>query len=365
MNRLALLALLACVAVPAAAAEDDVYMAGANLHIDSETRGDLLAAGGTLALARPVGRDAMLAGGTVDVRAPVGDDLRAAGGTVTVSSAVGDDAVVAGGRVHLAGTGTVGGRAWLAGSEVVIEGRIAGELRAAGGTLALAGAIGGDADLAAQTVELRPGAHVAGNLVYRSPSEARIAPGARVDGEVRRIALDAPAVGPAVRATGGLVALAALALAGIVLYLLFPRFALGAARTLRSAPWRALVVGFASLAAIPVLVILLLASVIGIPLALALLAAYLILLLAGFLVGILSLGDLGLSQLAPARMHARLGIVAALIAALALLWLVRLVPVLGGLATFFVLLFGTGALLLATFDRYRYAPPTAPPAPGT
>jgi cytoskeletal protein CcmA (bactofilin family) len=358
VNRLPFLPLLWCIAFPAAAAQDDVYMAGPHLHVDNEVSGDLIAAAGTLALARPVGRDAMLAGGTLDVRAPVGDDLRAAGGSVTVSAAVGDDAIVAGGRVHLASTGTVGGRAWLAGREVVIDGRIAGELRAAGGTLALAGAVGGDVELAAETIELRPGAHIAGNLVYRSPNQARIAPGARVDGDVRQIALEAPSVGPAVHAAGRVLALAALAITGIVLYLLFPRFALAAARTLRATPWRALGLGFASLVAVPVLAVLLLASVVGIPLALALLAAYLILLLAGFLVGVLSLGELGLSHLAPTRSHSRAGLVAALILALAVLWLLRQIPVLGGLLTFLILLFGTGALLLAGFDRYGSAPST-------
>lgn len=357
MSRLAFLVLVMCYAVAPAMAQDDVYLAGAQLHIDSEVRGDVLAAGGTVAVLQPVGGDAMLAGGMVDVRAPVGDDLRAAGGTVTVSSAIGDDAVVTGRRVHVTRTASIGGRAWLAGGEVVIDGRVAGELRAAGGTLVVAGQIGGDAELAGETIELRPGAHIVGNLVYRSRNEARVPPGAQVDGEVRRIAVETPAIGRAARTAGRLVAFTALALAGIVLYLLFPQFALAAARTLDAAPWRALALGFASLVAIPMLALLLLVSVVGIPLALALLAAYLIMLLAGFLVGVLYIGDLGLSRLAPARAQTRLGVVAAIVVALAVLWLVHLVPVLGGLVAFLILLFGSGALLLGIFHRYRPTPP--------
>lgn len=357
MNTRAALGLVVCLTAGPALAQDDVYTAGAQLQIETEVRGDLLAAGGTVAVTQSVHGDAMLAGGTVDLRAPVGDDLRAAGGSVSLSSAVGDDAVVAGGRVHLTRTASVGGRAWLAGGEVVIDGRVAGALRAAGSTLVLAGTVGGHAELAGETVELRPGAHVAGDLVYRSPSEARIPPDARVDGEIRHLPFGAPAIAPAARTAGRLVALTAIAVTGFVLYLVFPQFAMAAARTLGTAPWRALALGFASLVAIPVLVLLLLVSVIGIPLALALLAVYLIMLLAGFLIGVLYLGDLGLTRLAPGRAGSRLGVAAALVLALAVLWLVQLIPVLGGLVTFLILLFGTGALLLGVYQRYGTARP--------
>lgn len=362
MNRLAYPALLLCLAAAPALGQDDVYSVGAQLQIDTEVRGDLLAAAGTLAVTQRVAGDAMLAGGTVDVRAPVGDDLRAVGGSVTLSTMVGDDALLAGGRVHLARSAAVGGRGWLAGGEVVIDGRVAGDLRAAGGTVVLAGAVGGGAELTGETVELRPGAHVAGDLVYRSPNEVLIPPGARVDGDVRRLAFEAPAVAPAARRAGGTIGLFALAAAGIVLYLLFPQFSLSAARTLGAAPWRAAALGFASLVAIPFLAVLLLVTVVGIPLALALFAAYLIMLLAGFLIGVIYVADLGLSRLAPARAHTRLGIIAAIVLALIVLWLVRLVPVLGGLATFLLLVFGTGALLLGAYQRYRPTPPPAPAA---
>lgn len=361
MRRPAFLGLLAClVAATPVAAQEDLYTAGGQLRIETEVRGDLLAAGGTIVVLAPVAGDAMLAGGTVDLRAPVADDLRAAGGSVSLGSAVGDDAVLAGARVHIEPKASVSGRAWLAGGEVSIDGRVAGELRAAGSRVVLAGTVGGDAELAGETIELQPGAHVAGNLVYRSPREARIPTEARVDGEIRRLSFEPPAVAPAARTGGWLVGLAALAVAGIVLYLVFPQFALAAARTLGTTPWRALALGFATLAAVPVLVLLLLVSVVGIPLALALLAAYLIMLLAGFLTGMLYLGDVGIRRLAPGRAQSRLAIVAALVAALVVLWLVRLIPLLGGIVTFLVLLFGTGALLLGVYERYRPAPPPGP-----
>lgn len=76
-------------------------------------------------------------------------------------------------------------------------------------------------------------------------------------------------------------------------------------------------------------------------------------LLGGFLSGLLYPGDLGVARLAPARAQSSAAIIAALLAALAALWLVRLVPVVGGLATFLLPLFGTGALLLGLYRRYR------------
>ncbi len=141
-------------------------------------------------------------------------------------------------------------------------------------------------------------------------------------------------------------------LAGVVLYLLFPVATVGAARTVADAPWKSLGLGFAFLAAAPVVMALLFATVFGIWLALVALALYILALFFGFLTGVIYLGEAGL-ELLGRRARTPMGWhVLAIIVAFLVLWIARFVPVLGGIVVFALMLFGLGALVLYLSRRY-------------
>jgi hypothetical protein len=131
-----------------------------------------------------------------------------------------------------------------------------------------------------------------------------------------------------------------------------------AARATTDAPWKSLGLGFAMFAATPLVILLLLITLVGIWLALVLMALLPVLLFIGFLTGAIAIGDLGLRRVMKGKKPARvtkgqrvLSIVAALVA----LWLIGFIPVLGPLACFAVLLFGAGGLTLFLWDRYAGA----------
>lgn len=336
--------------------ERDVYVAGATVDVLARVEGDVVAAGGQVTVDERVSGDVLVAGGNVALRAQVGDDVRAAGGNVTLSGAIADEAVVAAGRVLIAPAATVGGRARLGGGTIHVAGRIEQGLKAAGNRIVISGHVAGNAELYAEEIEVQPGATIGGDLIYRSGAEARIADDAKIGGSVVR-----QSVGPGDELregveTAGRIARIGLYLSlivtGIVLFLLFPWGAVGAARTINDAPWVSLGLGFAVLVATPFLVMLLFASLFGVWLALTLLALYLVLLLLGFLTGVLYIGDWGLRLAGRAAVPAKGWYVIAIVLALVVLWAVRLVPVLGTLAIFALLLFGLGALTLYLWRRY-------------
>lgn len=337
---------------------EDLYLAGGSVYALGNVEGDLVAAGGQIEIEKQIDGDLLAAGGAITLRGRVRDDLRAAGGNVSISGEVGDDAVVGGGRVLIAPTASVGGRAWLAGGNVEVYGRIGKALRAAGGTIVISGEVNGDVDLAGGRIEIGPGAVIAGNLNYRSRNEAHIDAGARIRGTVTR--LDMP-IQEEERAAVGVVRfgmLVSLIVAGIVLYLLFPLAATGAARALRDEPWKALGLGLALLAATPFVILLLFASLIGVWLALILMALFPVLLLAGFLTGALALGDLALAWRAKPKKTAKPGTgrrVLSIVAALVAIWIVGFIPVLGALVCLALLLFGVGGLALQLWHRYAGA----------
>jgi hypothetical protein len=347
-------------------ARENLYVAGGEVDVRAEVDGDVAAAGGRVLLDGVVTRDALVAGGDVTVRGRVGDDLRVAGGLVTLGGPIAGELLAAGGRVRVAPEAAVSGRAWLAGGIVEVQGRVGKTLRAAGGTIRLGGQVDGDVDVAGREIEIGPAARIGGSLTYRSPRPARIDPAARIAGAVthRRTELPAQAVGIARTASIALSVLGLLALGvtGVALLLLFPGFLTTSARTIASDPWTSLGLGLLVLVATPPVGLVLLVSVLGIPLALMLLAVYAVALVAGGLVAALFLGDVGARWLGRGDPPSRGTQIVALLGALVVLALVRWIPIAGTLVLFLAVLFGVGALTLQSARAYTRRPAAGHPA---
>lgn len=259
--------------------------------------------GGRVVVNHPVANDALLLGGTVDVRAPVGDDLRAAGGDVVVESSVGGDVLAAAGNLKLTKAAQVAGGAELAGGDVLVDGRVERSLNVRARRLVLNGPVGGSVQAAVEELELGPEARVGGSLRHTASAPTQD-PAAVVSGPVEHVDWlfgDRPRWNgrhpmhesrwPAMGGWWLLVPLSmcllgVLALAGIVL-LVFSHFADQAAHQIETQPWLALGVGAGLLVALPVLALLLLFTLLGIPLGLVVMALYPPLLLLGWLIGAL------------------------------------------------------------------------------
>ncbi len=317
--------------------KEDLYVAGGTVSVVANVEGDVIAAGGQVTIDNQVSGGVIAAGGNVTVRARVGDDVRAAGAYVL-----------------LAPTATVHGRAWFVGHTVSVAGKIGKGLKAAGNRVVVAGEVAGDVEIYAETIEIQPGAVIGGNLSYHSRNDAQIASGAKIVGKVLREPLPVDgteAAGIAGRIARGVFYIG-LILAGVVLYLLFPVATVGAARTIADSPWKSLGLGFAFLAAAPLVIALLFATVFGVWLALVALALYFLTLFFGFLTGVIYLGEAGL-ELSGRRAETVMGLrVLAIVIAFLVVWVARFVPVLGGVVVFALMLFGLGALVLHLSRRY-------------
>jgi cytoskeletal protein CcmA (bactofilin family) len=356
----------------------NVYTAGGEVRPKQPVRGDLVAAGGRVVVERPIGADATLAGGSVDVRAPVSEDLRIAGGAISIESKVGGDLFAAGADISLRPGSTVAGAAELNAANITVQGRIEGALRGRAQKIVVDGEVGGPTHLTAERIELGPKARLLGPLTYVSPAEISRAEGALVQGPVTREvapgnasvrARQAPR-GGGFSAPGAVLVYIALFAFSSAFVLLMPKFTNGAAVQLRAGPWAALGIGVASLLALPIVMLLLFVTILGIPLGLGLIGAYPVLLLAGFVVGVLCLTRLVRERLrktaSPEQAGARLGHFAL---GLLLVLLVGLVPVAGALFISLLALAGVGAGVLQLRSQRAGATRLAsaselPPLPG-
>jgi hypothetical protein len=119
---------------------------------------------------------------------------------------------------------------------------------------------------------------------------------------------------------------------------------------LKKRPWASLGIGFLTLILTPIIFILLLITVLAIPLAVILLALYLIAIYLARLFIIFWAGTM-IFERTGRKIHE----VWALIVGLIVYYVITLIPIIGGLITFFVILFGLGTAILTTREFYLAA----------
>lgn len=301
--------------------------------------------------------------GHASIAGAVIGDLYVGAGSAVVAGRVLEDLVVAGGNVTV--TGEVAGDVRVFGGNVTIAGPVGGDLFVLGGSLELDSAVAGDADFTGGALRLGDEARVGGDLTYRTDRPATISEQAMVLGETvydESIARQLGIWRQADRGSmlAGLTALLGawlflkllmLLFSGLVLYWLLRQPLERVIKHALAKPGRALVTGFASGLSIPVLSIILMLTIIGIPLALTFVASYLALLVvAKVIAGVLAGVWLDKVVLKPKQFRLTWVTVAV---GVSIFFLLSRVPVIGWLAGGLVTLITFGAIIDLLIARWR------------
>lgn len=259
--------------------QEDLYAAGSTVEIAGTVTRDLVVAAGELTISG-AGRvdgnvNAMV--GQADIRGDVGRTLRVAGGDVRISGVIGGDVVVAGGNVEIESGASVRGDVVVAGGNVDIEGEIGGDVRGAAGSIVIDAPVTGDVRLNSDDIELGDEARVGGRLEYTGEDEAEIDAAAVVSGGIDREAPERFGLQDGLLGwlTGVILRVLWLLVAGAVLIVLLPRGCVAVANGVRHRPLPSLLFGLLTLILTPVLIVILLITVVGLPIALIGLVAYL------------------------------------------------------------------------------------------
>jgi hypothetical protein len=237
---------------------------------------------------------------------------------------------------------------------VRIDGTVDGDVFVVSGDTEISGEVTGDVTVLAEPAVINSGARIGGDLRY-GDEEPEIASGAEIDGEVSDE--DWSDLGPA-GFIGWLgfwfaVTLSSLAL-GLLLLLIAPRAADAAYRQARDGTWASAAAGLAIFILLPILAVLALATLVGLPLGIGLLLALLPL---GAIAYVTTLWVVGRALVKPPR-----GRVVAFLAGWAIFSAIALIPFLGILAWLAATVFGLGVLGLALWRaRSPATPPARPP----
>ncbi len=337
----------------------DYFAFGDIVEISGTVNGDVYAAAGQILVDGTINGDLLAAGGTVRILGRISQDARIAGGQVTVGGEIARNLTVTGGDVDLTDSAAIRGGIVAAGGNVSLASRVTHDARIAAGNLTVANNIHGNLEAAVGAMRLTSRAVVGGDLTYWSDRAASIDPNARIAGKVtRRVppGVLRPSAGKIWGLFAGLfvvkiISLISTGIIGLLLIYFFPRYTEATVAKLRTQPWASLGWGLIALILTPVAFVILMATVVGIPLGLIVLALYAISLYISRVFVILWAGTTILERF---RRGGRAGW--ALVVGLLVYFFVTLIPFLGGLALLFILLFGLGAATLAQRELYLAAP---------
>ena len=315
--------------------------------MDSVT-GDVILYGRDLMSRGSVGGDYLAVAGNQVIGGRVHGSVRAAGGEVHVAAVVDRNATVAGGNVSLDSAGVIARNAYFTGGNVEIAGTVRGGLLASGGNVTIDGVIGSDVQVLSGELRIGPRAQIAGNLRYKvPPKNVKIDPAARISGTVTALPVESE---------WGLerwLWLLGLLLIGVVVVALFPRFTAEAAEILPRRPILAALVGLGWVCLAPVVIVLVAFTVIGVPLAILLGVAYVILLFVGDIPVAVWLGRRLLGIREGARQY---GVVVNYAVGGLVLLIVMLIPVIGKVVLIVSGTLGLGMLLLQAWTARKRQP---------
>lgn len=336
------------------------FAANERVEIDGIVNGDTFLAGGSVDVSGKINGDLLVVGGEVNISGEVTDDVRVAGGQVRISGKIGKNLTVAGGNVEVSESANIGQSVVATGGNVTLAAPISGTVNGGMGNLTIDNRIGGDVEVGVGLLKLNSNAVINGDLIYWSDNDATISDSAEITGETTK--KSPPLNRPEIDETKILGVIAGFALAikifnlitwfviGLLLIHFFPQFSANSIKNLKDKPWASLGFGFLALLAIPILAIALMVIVIGIPLGIILLALYGIVIYFARIPVIYLMGQWLLSKFTTKEHR-----VWSLVIGLLVYGILTVIPIIGALVSFFAMVFGLGAWLMAEEQVYKEA----------
>lgn len=323
--------------------ENNLYAAAGSVSLSGEVKEDMYVMAGSVTTNGPIGADFAALGGTIQAHAPVGGDLRVVGGDVIVASDVGGDVFVVGGHLKILSSANIAGNVYFYGGEAEIEGVVEGNVMGQGDVFYINNSVAGT-DLTARKVILGDQANIQGDLQYKSMYDLERAAEATIGGDELSSTIeetdDRSTMVP-------FMFLMAWLFASLSVLLFFRTRVEELLMELKKNPLRAGALGLLAIAAAPVLAVILIATLLGSWIGVALLLVSLLLILASLILLPLLLGSYLLSFY---RKKLKVDIWAALSGMLAIV-VVGYIPLVGGLFITLSMLLVMGTIL---YSLYRF-----------
>ena len=323
------------------------YAAGQSVTIDGTITGSLYCAGSTVTINGTVEGDVLCAAQKVTVNGTVGQDVRVAGQFIEVDGMVGGSLTAFGQDVRLGNEASVADDVNGAAQQVTLDGVVGRDVAVGTQLLALNGEVRGNADVAVEQVQLGNDASVVGNLNYSAQRELSFDESG-VAGTVSYNPMPENGYqgnGRQFFSAVKIMFLVMLAASALVAVLVMPRFLNRSSELFTREMPKTVLLGLATVFGLPALVGFLIMSVIMLPVGLALLFAWLTVVL---LSGIFFAHWVG-SELLRSQQNT----IVRMLGGIAVMLVLYMIPFINVLAMFAALVIGSGMVVTTLSNGYR------------
>ena len=245
--------------------DGSVYSAGKTVRIAGTVNGDVHCAGQEVYITGVVKGDVLCAGQIIKVTGTVEGSVRVAGQEVTLAGHIGHAASIAGDVVTLQKDAHIVQDATLAGNTVRVTGDVGRDATVTGNVLNVEGTVGRTLMYSGGRIDINKGASVLGGIVYQSGNSITIDDSATVKGEVERKKQESNQGGFSF--IHALTIFLAMMLFALALVLLWPKLIHSTSDIAVRSLGKTMLVGLVASLVVPVGIVVLAMSLVGLPLA--------------------------------------------------------------------------------------------------
>ena len=326
---------------------EDLYAFGGRVIIEGTVEGDVFTFTNDLTITGTVTGDVVgVVGGPVRISGDIGGSIRLAAVSLDVTGSVRDDVAAAAFESVVAAD--VGRDVLVFGGELVSGGRVGRDVRSQVWSLEVHGEIGRDVLARVDDITLGPGADVGGDVEFQSSDRVAVDAAALVGGRLVQREVISPVWAKATVRVLMWLSLFAFIVGGLLGVWLFRGTMPRAVRSAVERPWRSAAVGIAVLLAVPLAVLPLGLSLVGLPVAVVLMVTWVMALVLGATPAVAAVGS---RMIGDRGGYAGAFIVGAVAWRLAI-WILSLVAALLYLAATVV---GIGAFAIGAWEQRKAA----------
>jgi hypothetical protein len=330
---------------------EDAYVAANSAHVDGTIDGDLVISTGSLEISGTVSGDVLvLSQGTVEVTGNIDGSLRGIARDVIIDGTVGDDVTVTAVSTEI--SGTVTRDVLFFGGSLDMSGEVGRDVKGRMISASLNGTVGHDVDISVGALTLGGDTKVTGDLLYRSGVDGNIAGTVQVGGRLERLPTRGVWEVELILTVATLIGFLGFIFTGIVLLWLFRRTTPRAIKAVVEHPLRASLMGIGALIVVPVLIVIMMLTLVGVPIAVLFLLLFALGLFFGPVPAVTALGS--------KILRSRGGLFAAFVVG-AVLWRLGIwfIPLVGVVLYFVALALGVGGWVMAVWEVRKETPVAA------
>jgi len=334
--------------------DGNLYAAGNDITIDGEIKGDLIAAAQTITINGRLEGDLIAAAQTITVNGEVNGNIRIAANSAYLNGPVARNVNYIGNTLAVGQNAKIGWDLLSSAINTNIMGVINGNYTGTGNSIILSGKIGKNFNFAksqnTQIITLAPQATINGNLYYNDQAQLNLQEGSSIAGQVNPIKNKTDNNKTVTALWSYVYSVFAAIIIGLILIKPGKKITLGMNELIKKQTTSVIVWGVLAFLIVPMAALILIVTIIGIPLALMLIAAWLLMLWLGKIITAIFIGQALITRFSK-HSDREANLTLSLILGIVLAYLIFAIPYIGWIISLAATCIGLGAFMIYVRQR--------------